>query len=119
MKNDGKAPAKVRVITGAMGNGTAPQPGRKFRRGDCDANGVINLTDAIFGLNWLFKGGVEPTCIDAADSDDDGKVSLTDMVQIVNFLFKGGNPPATPGPEACGIDPTEDEIAACVDPTCA
>lgn len=116
--NSGKDAARVRVITGAMGTGSPPQPRLIFRRGDCDTNGVVNLTDAIFGLNYLFKGGVEPTCADATDTDDDGKVSLTDMIQILNFLFKGGGPPMAPGAEICGLDPTDDGLSLCDYPAC-
>jgi len=48
------APASVKVIAGAMA--IAP-PGEqpRFRRGDCDGDGEPTLTDAVVGLNWLFK----------------------------------------------------------------
>jgi hypothetical protein len=114
VKNDGTAPAKVRILTGAMAIGKRKLPGTPFRRGDCDGNGLVNITDAIVGLNWLFKGGAEPACPDTADVDDDGKAGLTDMVVIVNYLFKAGPAPAAPGPDDCGADPTDDTLADCV-----
>lgn len=81
-----------------------------FIRGDADKNEAVQLTDAIYILNWLFKGGEEPKCLDAADADDNGKVDLADAVKILNHLFKGDPDLPTPYPEA-GIDPTEDELS--------
>ena len=81
-----------------------PEP--VFVRGDADDNGIINLTDAIFNLNYLFIGGAEPTCQDSADADNNGSLQLTDGVFILMFLFNGGAPPPDPGAE-CGVDPAD------------
>ena len=93
-------------------NGSEP-----FRRGDTDGGGAVDISDAVLVLNWLFAGGTEPACTDAADSDDSGDVDITDAVRILNWLFSGGVEPASPGPEACGSDPTEDALAACARPS--
>ena len=87
--------------------------GEAFKRGDADANGLVNITDSIFILNALFQGGTQPTCPDAADSDDNASVNITDAVFILNALFQGGAQPPPPGTEACGADPTADDLAAC------
>lgn len=81
-----------------------------FRRGDANADGAINVSDAIATFGWLFLGGATPTCVDACDSNDDGEVNLTDGVYTLNYLFLGGSPPAYPGPETCDRDPTEDAL---------
>ena len=85
--------------------------GAVFVRGDADDNGLLNLTDAIFSLNYLFVGGVEPTCFDSADSDNNGSIQLTDGIFTLMFLFNGGDAPPAPGTE-CGEDPADpaDEI---------
>ena len=79
-----------------------------FSRGDGNGDGVLELTDAIIILNYLFLGGGEPACLEAADSDNDASVSLTDGVLILTYLFRGGNAPALPGPpgvdSGCGPD---------------
>ena len=67
----------------------APQ----FRRGDADDNGSLQLTDGIFILNFLFLGGADPVCGDAADADNNGAIQLTDGIFILNFLFLGGDSP--------------------------
>ncbi len=92
---------------------TPPEP--RFVRGDTDTNGKIGLTDAVRILLYLFAGGEEPACFDAADGDDSGQLQLTDAVRILNWLFLGNAviPPPSPStteyaPEDCGIDPAID-----------
>lgn len=89
-----------------------------FHRGDADGSGEINVTDAIFKLGFLFLGGPEPQCLDAADANDDGQLNITGGIYILNWLFLGGPVPPAPGPtsEPCGPDPTEDPLtnADCV-----
>lgn len=94
--------------------GSGPKPEPAFRRGDSDGNGTVNLTDVVFTLNALFKGGPQPACPDAADADDNGVVNLSDGAFTLNYLFKGsGLPPPPPGPESRGPDPTPDDLDAC------
>lgn len=85
----------------------------KFNRGDANADGRINLTDANFIFNWLFSNGGPSPCYDAADMNDDAIVNITDGNNLLNFLFLGGPPPAPPffGTQlnaGCGFDPTID-----------
>lgn len=63
-------------------------------------------------LSWLFQGGEEPGCQDAADADDSGTVDLTDAVYTLQHLFLGGDRPPYPR-ECCGLDPTWDELREC------
>ena len=80
--------------------------GTQFRRGDANADGATNLADAVATFNFLFLGGDEPTCLDAADSNDtDNALNLTDGVFLLNFLFLGGDPIPDPGPFDCGPEP--------------
>lgn len=84
---------------------------QRFRRGDADDNGGVNITDAIFALSALFlEGAAFPGCVDAADSNDDGQFNLSDGVYTLNSLFTGGPLPPGPGVEECGDDPTADDI---------
>ncbi len=96
-------------------------PGARFRRGDADGSGVLDITDAIQVLNFLFTCR-EPCpplgCADAADADDNGVIEITDPVRILNFLFLAGLPTPTPGPLACGIDPGPDGLDPCEQPAC-
>ncbi len=82
-----------------------------FLRGDSNNDGRINITDAVRTLRWLFQGGEEPPCLDAADADDDGRVNITDAIVTLNFLFTGGREPPLPGPFKPGPDPTSDTLS--------
>lgn len=86
------------------------QPGVRFRRGDANADGGLNITDGIFVLNYLFLGGTAPPCLEAADANDDGGLNITDGIFTLNYLFLGGSAPPAPGPDACGLDEDADEF---------
>ncbi|MCA8959262.1 MAG: S8 family serine peptidase [Planctomycetes bacterium] len=84
-----------------------PEP--QFRRGDLDGNGS-DIADAIQMLGYLFQGGAQPGCLDAADVNDDGAVNLGDPIALLGYLFQGSAPPPAPGPTTCGVDPTSDTL---------
>lgn len=89
-----------------------------FRRGDCNDDGGIDISDAVRGLVWLFGGAEAPGCVDACDSNDDGSVDVSDAVYTLSFLFSGsGGSPPPPFPR-CGVDPSEDELACAMHETC-
>jgi len=86
----------------------------RFKRGDSDGSCTVNITDGVFILDYLFQGGPEPTCMDAADTDDTGSVEITDPVYLLNHLFLGGPAPPPPGIDSVGSDDTADSLADCV-----
>jgi len=95
-------------------NGTGTLPGAfecvsGFRRGECNGDGVQDLSDAVFPLFFLFSGTPRPVCEDACDANDDGQLDVTDVIEILDFLFRGGNAPAAPFP-GYGVDPTLDTL---------
>jgi PKD repeat protein len=91
---------------------TFPPP-RFFIRGDADATGVLDLTDAVITLNFLFGGIEAVACEDGADVTDDGEINVTDPIVALNYLFRAGPPPPPPFPEA-GLDPTDDGLETCM-----
>ena len=64
-------------------------------------------------LNYLFLGGRDLDCQDAADADDSGTLDVTDAVKLLAYLFLGGAALPAPGAEACGRDLTSDSLAPC------
>lgn len=62
-------------------------------RGDANSDGNIDVGDAVFIINFVFKGGESPTPPLVADANCDGSVNVGDAVYIVNYVFKGGEPP--------------------------
>ena len=89
------APA-VRVVGIGVENGPT-----RFVRGDGNADGGVDLSDATFTLNWLFLGGSVPICHAATDVDGTSGVNISDPTYLLNFLFLGGPAPIAPFPE-CG-----------------
>ena len=81
---------------------------RRFRRGDANDDGKLDISDAIEVLKVLFLGGTFG-CRDAADFDDNGRIELTDAVAGLQHLFLDGLPPKLPG-HRCGSDPTLDNL---------
>ncbi len=81
-----------------------------FVRGDCNSDSSVNLADVIFGLTYLFGGGVPPECMKACDTDDTGNVNLTDEIYFLNTLFVPGSPPMPPPTGTAGPDPTPDSL---------
>ncbi len=83
-----------------------------FRRGDVNQDELVNLSDGIGILNYLFRQGSNPGCVNGADVDDSGQVNITDGIYLLTHLFLGGAPPAEPLAE-CGIDITPDDGLEC------
>jgi len=81
----------------------------EFRRGDANADGATEISDAIFTLSSLFFGTEAATCQKAADTNDDGIVDVSDAVFLLNFLFLGGRAPNEPL-ESCGVEPMPDGL---------
>jgi hypothetical protein len=66
---------------------------QSFFYGDANRDGLVNLGDAIYILNYLFKGGPAPVPLEAGNANCTGGVDLGDSIYILNYLFKGGDPP--------------------------
>jgi len=62
--------------------------------GDCNADGVIDVGDVVYLVNYLYKGDSPPDPLEAGDTNCDQIVNVGDIIYLVNFLFKGGPPPS-------------------------
>ena len=92
----------------------------QFVRGDCNTDGVHDLSDAISVLIVLFPTPVPPTmdCEDACDGNDDGAIDLADVIGVLSWIFESPAIPL-PAPTNCGPDPTTAESLECsVYPNC-
>ncbi len=60
-----------------------------------DANGdlVVDVTDAIYLLNYLFRNGDPPDPMASGDTNADCVVDVTDAIYLLNYLFRNGDPP--------------------------
>lgn len=84
-------------------------PVPKFRRGDFNADGAIDVTDTLFFSNILSADAERP-CQDAIDVNDDGTIDVSDSVYFTEWQTQGGPEPKGPGPNTIGPDPTSDSL---------
>jgi hypothetical protein len=108
LSNLGKA--RLPLVEGGLVNIVADMS--FFTRGDSNQDQLVNITDAVHVLDFLFLGGETPPCLDAADADDSGVVDLTDAVVILGYLFLGTATIEPPYP-APGSDTTRDDLTPC------
>jgi plastocyanin len=81
----------------------------KFVRGDVNGDLVVDVSDAVSLLLFLFGGGRAHPCLDALDANDDGEVNLSDAIFTLDFLFRGGAEIPRPFPRL-GADRTPDGL---------
>lgn len=80
----------------------------RFLRGDSNNDEEVDLSDAVFILQYLFQDGNYPPCFDAADVNDDGTIDIADPIKLLFALFQGGS---IPEPfSSLGYDLTEDSF---------
>jgi uncharacterized delta-60 repeat protein len=94
-------------------NAEVPLPGQpdtivydvmEYLPGDANCDGKRTVSDVIFLVNYLFKGGPAPSPLSIGDAncckEGDGsctvvKLSVADVIYLVNYLFKGGSAPCS------------------------
>ena len=79
-----------------------------FVRGDVNADGETDISDAVATLLFLFLGSATVPCEKAADADDGGEIDISDAILILGYLFLGEGAPAAP--VSCGEDSTPDDL---------
>ncbi|MCP4568202.1 MAG: hypothetical protein GY841_11550, partial [FCB group bacterium] len=61
--------------------------------GDANDDAAINVGDAVWMINYVFKGGDAPTCLDEGDANADCALNVGDAVFLINYVFKSGPTP--------------------------
>lgn len=63
-------------------------------RGDVNDDGDIQVSDVVYLINYLLKGGPEPVPVpQVGDVNCDDEVDLADVVYLINYLLKSGPSP--------------------------
>jgi hypothetical protein len=83
-------------------------PPTRFRRGDVNADGGLDIADAIAALLHLFRGAPS-SCRKSHDVNDDGAIDIADPIHLLRALFQAAPSPAAPYP-GCGLDPNADAL---------
>ncbi len=61
--------------------------------GDCTGDGVVDVGDVVFLVNYLFRGGAGPDPYDSGDCNGDCQVDVGDVIYLINYLYKDGPAP--------------------------
>lgn len=68
-----------------------------FKRGDANSDDNVDVGDAVYLINLVFKGGPAPERLECGDANCDDFCNIGDAVFIINLVFKQGPSPD----EAC------------------
>ncbi len=58
-----------------------------------DDAGTVNIADLTMLVDFLFRGGLQPSCPEEADVNASGSIDVADLTTLVDFLFRGGAAP--------------------------
>jgi hypothetical protein len=62
--------------------------------GDDNNDGQVTISDVVYLINYLFRGGPPPIPdVCCGDANGDGQATISDAVYMINYLFRGGPPP--------------------------
>ncbi len=67
-----------------------------FLAGDVTNDGVVDLGDVVYLINYLFRGGSPPQIWATGDLNCDGVIDVGDVVFLINYLYRDG-----PAPPLC------------------
>ena len=78
-----------------------------IRCGDCNGDGLIDVADVVYLVNYLFLDEPPPDPLCIGDVNCDGEVHIADFVHLLNYLFLDGPPPC---PECCELKAKMEEF---------
>ena len=61
--------------------------------GDADGDTKVNVSDAVYIINYVFSGGAAPDPLEAGDVNCDENVNVSDAVYLIAYVFSGGEAP--------------------------
>lgn len=61
--------------------------------GDVDDNEIVNISDAVGMVNYIFGSGVAPQPMESGDVNCDQLANISDAVYLIAFIFGGGAAP--------------------------
>jgi len=56
---------------------------------------LINVSDVIFLVNYLYKEGPVPSPALLGDLNCDDEINVGDVIYLVNYLYEGGAEPCS------------------------
>ncbi len=56
--------------------------------GDANSDGIVDVADLIYLINYLYRGGLPPNPVSLGDFNEGGEVNIGDVIALVNYLFR-------------------------------
>lgn len=70
-----------------------------YRPGDVNADGLVDIGDVVYLINYLFRGGPSPQPLQSGDMRCEGQLpDIGDVVWLINYLFRNGPAPCEQNP---------------------
>jgi subtilisin family serine protease len=66
-----------------------------YLTGDVTGDELINVSDVIFLVNYLYKEGAPPSPALLGDVNCDDQIDVGDVIYLVNYLYQGGSAPCS------------------------
>jgi uncharacterized Ntn-hydrolase superfamily protein len=61
--------------------------------GDADGNSIVNISDAVYLISYIFGGGPAPDPLISGDVDCNDIANISDAVYLIAYIFGGGAVP--------------------------
>jgi hypothetical protein len=84
--HDNVVPTRIDVVGGASACG------------DANGSSVIDITDVVFLVEYIFSNGAAPDPLSQGDADCNGVINISDVIALVSFIFDAGAPPCNDCP---------------------
>lgn len=61
--------------------------------GDANGDGIVDISDVVYLIAYIFSGGSAPSPLIAGDANCDSIVDISDVVYLIAYIFSGGQAP--------------------------
>jgi uncharacterized protein (TIGR02145 family) len=72
---------------------TATTAAGSYLCGDANTDDIVDISDAVYLIAYIFSGGSAPQPLLAGDANHDGTVDISDVVSLIAYIFAGGPAP--------------------------
>jgi immune inhibitor A len=67
--------------------------GRTYLPGDISMDGLVDISDIVYIINYVFYQGTPPQLMAAGDANGDCIIDISDIVLLINYVFYQGSAP--------------------------
>lgn len=68
----------------------------KVEQRDITGDGIFDVSDLMFLINYLYGSGAQPRPLQNANVNCDGTIDIADVIYLVNYIYRAGPAPCGP-----------------------